>query len=223
MLKTCILTALLSFTSLGFAAQSDCPLHDAARLGKLAEVQHLLQQSIDVEARYNGDTALHSLVSYRISDLPGSAKPEETLQALLDANVDIRAVDHNGRRPLQLASLFGNHLYVQLLLRNGAPVDDVDEKEGKTALHFAARGGVDIVRTLLLARAPVNARDLCGNTPLHEAVTHTDRFVVEALILADTDLTIRNHQNQSAWHLTQNQAFRTLLQQHDEGLEADSH
>ena len=55
---------------------------------------------------------------------------------------------------------------LELLLSKGAAVD-VAAKDGATPLHIAAgHGHLDVVRALLEAKAAVDPRDACEQTPL---------------------------------------------------------
>eukprot|EP00899_Mesostigma_viride_P008496 jgi/Mesvir1/17648/Mv08866-RA.1 len=91
------------------------------------------------------------------------------LCALLDGNPSlISFVDNKGRRPLHVASTYGQTECVAELLSRGADITARTE-DGATALHFACHGGWPIVgKALLEAGAPVDAIDtLHGMPPLH--------------------------------------------------------
>jgi ankyrin repeat protein len=90
---------------------------------------------------------------------------------------------------------------------------DVQDKEGKTALHYAAestplpRGWdsdyetqydyVKVVEKLLAARCNPNVQDNEGRTALHYA---DDSEVVEALVTAGCGLDVQDKQGQTALH-----------------------
>ena len=63
------------------------------------------------------------------------------------------------------------------------------DQHGQTALHWAVRSGhAGIVRQLLAAGSPVDARDADGNTPLHRAVQAGKREIAQALLAAEADV-----------------------------------
>jgi len=58
-----------------------------------------------------------------------------------------------------------------LLLKHGAPVDDVDPNNGRFPIHSAAMWGYnEIIEALLKLGAPVDAQSKYKETPLHEAI-----------------------------------------------------
>ncbi|CAM9744400.1 unnamed protein product [Ectocarpus fasciculatus] len=80
----------------------------------------------------------------------------------------------------------------ELLLENGASVDDEDDDCGSTPLHAAAEGGsVEAARLLLLKGADVDDEDGNHTTPLSRAIEKGHISMVEALLDAGPDLTVR--------------------------------
>lgn len=68
---------------------------------------------------------------------------------------------------LQLAAKYGHVNALQLLIERGANLGARQENDGFTALHEAVIGRrVEAVRVLIAARAPLEARDRDGRTPL---------------------------------------------------------
>ncbi|XP_025116269.1 tonsoku-like protein isoform X2 [Pomacea canaliculata] len=75
--------------------------------------------------------------------------------------------------------------------RRTSRIDKVNDK-GETPLHIACiKGNLKRVRTLLSERHPVNVRDNCGWTPLHEAANNNHYAIVEALLEAGADINDR--------------------------------
>ncbi|XP_076449384.1 tonsoku-like protein [Babylonia areolata] len=65
-------------------------------------------------------------------------------------------------------------------------------EKGETPLHVACiNGNVKRVRTLLAEGHPVNVRDHCGWTPLHEAANHNYPAIVEVLLDVGADINDR--------------------------------
>lgn len=91
--------------------------------------------------------------------------------------------------PLMLAAIKGKSaLCMQLIERNA----DVN-KQGWTALHYAASGGhADTVRLLLVHYAYIDAESPNRTTPLMMAAMYGNEDTVRVLLEAGADVTIKN-------------------------------
>jgi len=93
---------------------------------------------------------------------------EEALDLLLDAKADVTAGNHSigeSRTVLHEASRLGDTSLARKLLVARANLDQVDSKQGLSALHLAARGRQsEVVRLLVQARAQVGLPALNGKT-----------------------------------------------------------
>ncbi|KAG6426861.1 hypothetical protein SASPL_111096 [Salvia splendens] len=101
-------------------------------------------------------------------------------------DLDLNAVDVQGRTALHIAALNGHTAAIQFLISVGADVD-VTDREGWTPLHFAAENGhLDAVERLLgqavFAKYAVN-RD--GKTAFGLAVERGNSHLYDALQLGD--------------------------------------
>jgi ankyrin repeat protein/beta-lactamase regulating signal transducer with metallopeptidase domain len=136
-------------------------LHQAAAAGDIEQVQKLLAQEADVNAKdKDGRTPLHSAARYARKDV---------VAALLAQGANINEVDGSGKTPLHLASSFGEKLVPELLLAQGAQIDARD-KAGNTPLHAAAdrpEVSKDLLELLIAKGAGVKAINEAGQTPLH--------------------------------------------------------
>lgn len=100
----------------------------------------------------------------------GEAGNADCVKALLEARANVEALDWFGSTPLDCAAVKGNLACVVLLLDAGACVTAPMGRIGHSVLHWPAfYGHTECLRTLLLAKAPINASDNRGGTPLHEA------------------------------------------------------
>src|SRR5262249_59995473 len=99
--------------------------------------------------------------------------------------------------PLMSAAYYGNLSIVELLLERGASVKAVN-KEGGTALHYAARGGrsLEVVATLVRSGAPVNAQDQTGWTALMMGLEN--REITELLLTHGADVKLRTKGGETA-------------------------
>ncbi len=94
-----------------------------------------------------------------------------------------RADDKNAKYYLQILSL---------LIDKGTNPNHKN-KDGQTALHFAAtRGTVQGVMQLIAKGADVNARDNNGNTALHYAYLHRRQKTIKTLLNVGANPRIRN-------------------------------
>lgn len=106
----------------------------------------------------------------------------EVVDFLLQAGADIefRSGDSDWT-PLLAASFHSQPLVVQALLDHGAAVDARD-RDGRTALWWAAgAGGVEQARLLLAKGADPNAKDKEGTTPLGRARYNLDEAMAQLL------------------------------------------
>jgi ankyrin repeat protein len=104
--------------------------------------------------------------------------------------------DENGRTPLIWAAWNGHRDVVRLLLKNGARVnqeDDRDENDyGRTALGFATGTDVGIVEDLIEAGADVHCRAGQTNmTCLMQAVAHRKPEIVKCFLRHGADVHAR--------------------------------
>jgi ankyrin repeat protein len=151
----------------------------AAGRGDVAEVRRLLAAGADPGRGddENGDSAVHAAASV------GHA---EILTLFADAGVALDVPDFRGLTPLLLAASAGRPAAARLLVERGA------RSQLAQALGSAAAAGhVEVVRTLLQAGAPANARGDLGLTALMAAMgargaPHPD--VMSALLDSGADV-----------------------------------
>lgn len=87
-----------------------------------------------------------------------------------------------GEKKFREAANTGNYETVERLIGEGIGVSCADSKK-RTALHFAAAKGDDVmVRTLLNHGANPNLKDVNGNTPLHLAACSSHIKIVTMLV-----------------------------------------
>jgi ankyrin repeat protein len=180
-----------------FGKTGPTPLHVAAYKGHGEICSLLLTAGADMESRGRGEehgTPLHYAETMHVAELllSAGADPnvmdrngmtplhkavingdEDVCRLLIKKGSDTRLVDRLKRGPLHHAAAMLDGHYaeqtIDILLTNGAPVDDKDEG-GYTPLRWAAgKGRVGATKALLDAGAAVDIADNQGITPLHAA------------------------------------------------------
>ena len=113
------------------------------------------------------------------------------IKAHLADGVQVNRLDDLGLSALMRAAAWGRTPAVEALLQAGADVNLMNA--AKTALHLAAEfGHVDVIRTLVRAKANINARaeGPPNETPLFAAVRAGQTAAVRALIDSGADTTV---------------------------------
>ncbi len=133
---------LLVYSS--YAADPAVELFAASSQGKITQVETLLAQGVDVDARTgNGRTALMGAAYF------GN---ERITRLLLGFGADVNAADNRGITPLMDAVSGGWVEISRLLLTAGANINATDNN-GQSVLDKAQRKGVTDILTLLLNNA----------------------------------------------------------------------
>lgn len=151
----------------------------AALLGRPRQMDHL------------GQSLMHDLA--REGDVL-------SVEALLDAGLDIDRPDDEGRRPLHEAAFSGRLEMVQFLLAAGAVLDAPIHPFGYTALYYAVQQGhADVARFLIAQGAKLDVTDrLTGQTLLHITAMRGDMNVAGILIAAGADVFAEDRKGQTA-------------------------
>ena len=145
-----IFSAMLFFANLaGSSSLMAGPIHEAAKVGEVAQVELLIEAGADVDERDAGSkTALHWAADLGHIDV---------VQVLVANGTNVDAEDFSGMTSLFLASLGSHEGIVRLLIAEGANVNAKD-MEGMTALDGAYMRGINASIVEMLKRANAN----CG-------------------------------------------------------------
>ena len=138
-------------------------LHRAAATGDLVRLLAHLATKADLEARDGrGRTALH-VAAYGSHD--------DAVRALISAGADPNALEGDRYDIVTIAAVANDVALLKLALSLGSSAANVTSPYDGTALIAAAHlGHVEVVRTLIVARAPVDQVNNLGWTALLEAV-----------------------------------------------------
>jgi ankyrin repeat protein len=159
----------------------------AAYMGHFAEVRYFCEKGIPINERDRiGQTAIHYAANDRIES-------RYILDYLIKQGGDLSAKSMDGTSPLMMASYRGANITVDVLISNGAAVNEVNSLK-ETPLHLAGRGIHDsaspqeinkrraTIKSLLDGGARVNVQDRKGKTPLMEAAGNPDPQIVGSLL-----------------------------------------
>lgn len=181
-------------------------LFKAAAMDNKFEVQSLLKRGIspNLTDPLRGETALMLAVR------EGSMQVMPVLLSARGINLDLRA--KNGNTALMIAAFKKNKQAVEVLLANGAQVNN----EGWTALHYAAAAGeTEIVQLLIEKSAEVDATSPNMTTPLMMAAGSGNIYTVKALLDAGADLNLANEQGLTAIDFAKRGGYQDIV----DGLE----
>ena len=158
-MKVCVEVLIMLILSVNVClGQSNEELLQAVNNGEVSQVQLLLEQGVDANAKDNtGKTAL------MIASNKGNI---EIVKLLIDNHADVNARDRGNNTSLMYAFKKGFQDISELLINNDAEIN-AKNSNGETALMFASSGGnINIVRMLLDQGFDVNAKNYNGMTPL---------------------------------------------------------
>jgi ankyrin repeat protein len=139
------------------------------------------------------------------------------VKLLINAGSAVDARDNRGETALMYVchTKCGPDL-IKLMIAAGAKATDISE-EGKTALMYAAQMGTgDAIKILLEARAPVNAKDKEGGTPLSYAVSNHNNLpaeIVRTLLKEGANVNAVDEHGQTAMMLAMRSSDAELLTQ----------
>lgn len=139
-------------------------LHKAASSSSLNVTRLLLKHGADIEAvNHFGETALH-----RIAENDGGS---EVVSLLIDAKIDVEALDDSVQTALDLAIRSGALKVARLILKQGANGKAYVDHDGESRLFRAARENNQVFAEFLLeAGVEVEAKNKAGKTALYVAV-----------------------------------------------------
>ncbi|XP_058810211.1 transient receptor potential channel pyrexia [Phymastichus coffea] len=180
--------ALNRIDSAGYAA-----IHYTAERGDSNCLKVLLDAGclVDIATR-KGETALH---------LTAEAGCVESLEMLLAKGANPALKNRRCQTALHLAARTHSLECVESLLQHSGSDPNVDDNDGRTALHMALGRSLlayDVTEMLISWKAQVNKADKYGYTPLHVAALNELSQCVDILIQHGADLSARTKGGTSA-------------------------
>lgn len=109
----------------------------------------------------------------------------------------VNSKDSRGRTPLLFASMSGQDLMIELLLKTGRVDVNCGDQHGMTPLAYAIYlDRMALVKTLILHGADVNTVDCNNQTPIMQAARLAYRFIFEFLFEKGADIQVKDrHEN----------------------------
>lgn len=197
--------------------QSKFAIHEAAREGRTAAVESLLNANPRLATKRDDDERLpiHWAISYNhmpiiellvsrtdfAPDVQDSAgwtplmiaaslrEGDDVVDMLLSKEADVNAKNYSGQTALHFTASKNNIETARKLISHGATAR-VKDKRGQLPLHRAAAiGSVPMVNLMLENKSPLNATDISGLTALHHAISegHGDTALVLLKAGAETE------------------------------------
>ena len=203
MIRTISLALLLATVALASPARAQTPptvqevkvyagLHEAAAKGDAAEITRLIAAGEKPNIQDSKSrTPLHVAVFF---------KKYDAVRALLKGGANPNALEGDRYDPLTIAAVQNDIEMMKILLESGASAKNITSRYDGTALIAAAHlGHVEVVKTVIAAKAPLNHVNNLGWTALLEAIVlgngganHT--ATVRALVESGADVNITDRQ-----------------------------
>lgn len=196
-------------TTASESAEMAADLEKALHAGDDIAAERLLDRLLEADKRLVAVDRMHLLTAVRLNRV-------QMVDYMLAHGIDTSAVDPTGgagNKAVHLAATLDDPRMITMLVETGRLDVNDSNTAGRTPLHLAAEAGKTKVVAKLAGplKADVNAKDSGGNTPLHLAAKEGQHDVVQALLKAGADATIKNGKDQTAADLAADTGVKSLL------------
>jgi ankyrin repeat protein len=148
-------------------------LCEVSRNGHIDVIRRLLSSHVDINAKYQGKTALH---------FAAEQGHQEVVELLLEYQADLNAFDDTSSTPLY-HSIQSGYLYLAKYLLTRPGLIDYANAAGQTALHLAVRcGDLELVEKVLKLHLPLRQSESGLESPLHIAAKSGHVDIVKLLL-----------------------------------------
>ncbi|XP_050666518.1 85/88 kDa calcium-independent phospholipase A2 [Leptidea sinapis] len=168
----CVRALLLAGADVNLTAAKRTATTSQAIPGIVGDVVQDNRPKLHQEDMKRGGTPLHWAVS------------REVIEALVDKNCDINALNFDGRTALHIMVLRGRLECATALLARGAELS-IGDKDGNTPLHLAVKQtNISIVQALIVFGADLEAKNKEGNTARHLVPTENTNSNYDKILYA---------------------------------------
>jgi len=147
----------------------------AAEHGTSKCAELLLQHRADIEAKIQLGAPLHVAIEH---------KNYETAKLLIRFKADVLATEDVSRcTPAHYAASCDNVELLEIMSARSKECLSAPNRNWRTPLHLAVmHDSLNVLTWLISQGVDLNPRDLCNNTPLHDAVSSSNKAASHALI-----------------------------------------
>jgi ankyrin repeat protein len=189
----------------GAVDEKSCILHTMAAENSAADLKKTIEEhpEIDIDTKdSHGFTPLFTAALHNQID---------NVKVLIEAEANMNLKNNAGYTAVYIATKLGHIETIRLLLKAGA-YSYLADADGNTALHMAALNGcsygekklfadyTEIVDILLEYNADIEAKGKVG-TPLHAAVMHGDKEIIQKLLNVGANILSTDKNGNTALHL----------------------
>jgi len=126
----------------------------------------------------------------------------KNVESLIPQIGDVNVRNSKGKTALHIACLSGRSKMVELLLKNGANVNIIDQSGKLSPLHEAVMSGNKLIVAFLLEKGAMkDVADNYGNTPLHLAVKSVNTGIIKLLIISGCNVNVKTLDKITPIHL----------------------
>lgn len=221
--------------------QSKFAIHEAAREGRTAAVESLINANPQLATKRDDDERLpiHWAVSYNhmpvvellvsrkdfdpdVQDASGWTplmiaaslrEGDDLVDLLLSKEAEVNVKNYYGQTALHFTASKNNIETARKLISHGATAR-VKDKQGQLPLHRAAAiGSIPMVNLMLENKSPLNATDISGLTALHHAISEGRGDTAVVLLRAGAETDKRDVDGNLAINLAPDKKIRQFILQ----------
>lgn len=164
------------------------PLIAAVLAKDMVKIDQLIKAGANINQYYNGKTALHFAID---------RKKVDVIELLIKNGADLRLYDQRNKSALELIFMKLNQRSVLQLIKSFPDVNERDDFEGNTALHYAAQYNYyDCAALLLSLGTNVQIVNQRGQIALYLATVHGSAGIIELLAGSGADV---NRGDKNGW------------------------
>ncbi|MET0652286.1 MAG: ankyrin repeat domain-containing protein [Hyphomicrobiaceae bacterium] len=185
-------------------------LHAAAAAGSVVEIDRLVKQGVDLNARDGNGRTPMMVAAFRQDDA--------AVRALIEAGANVNALEYQSYDVITIAAVLNDLDTLKTVLAAGGNARAITSPYSGTALIAAAHlGHAEVCEVLVKARAPLDHVNNLGWTALIEAIVLGDggprhQATVEVLIKAGADLNLPDRQGVTPLGLARQKGYAQIAE-----------